>query len=495
MVKKSQNNKPTEEFETYQEFIQEVSSEDEVEEEDQPSTTPTLEKLADAKSKLESKNYKTGVRKLLKVFKGVVDGKEELELEVYEQVVTTALTELPRIFRKKLGKKLDKSKSWKALKREFKAFVAKVLSLMKQVKEPNLLDLIFKALIKIMKLMQLASEYTRNIMKNTAKLWGEASRPTKLVCFKFLRKCLVKDSFDKIETLKSMYLSFARNSRFMSWDNYETVDLLRNCFIDALTIDESASYQVVFTYLRQLSFYLSQVIKHPNTEKVKAVYNWTFLNSLLLLGQSILHNAFLKELTYPLVQISLGVLQVTNMPKFFPLKLHLIRLLISIQASTGTYIPGVTPHLLEMLESPFILKRSKTQRLKAYSFIVSIKASKEQLSSDVYKEGLVQEATDALIEHLASHAKNLAFPEIILPIRITLKRHSKNIKNPTIRGKILQALKVIQENADWLEKTRNKLQSTPVNPKQIQDEAPITTHSQRILHQRQEVIKSFLHSS
>lgn len=82
---------------------------------------------------------------------------------------------------------------------------------------------------------------------------------------------------------------------------------------------------------------------------VQVVYNWQFVHCLdlwseLLCGVS---HPSLRPLIYPLVQITLGTLQVQPSAKYHPLRLHLIKMLLELSRSTDTYIP-VASYLVEV---------------------------------------------------------------------------------------------------------------------------------------------------
>lgn len=282
----------------------------------------------------------------------------------------------------------------------------------------------------------------------------------------------------------------------MSWAKYQDVDLMRSCFVDMLGIDLGATYQVVFIYLRQLSLFLTEVIKRPSTDRVKTLYNWQYLNSLCMLAQAIIqYQVQLKELAFPLVQICQGLLQITNIPKYFPIKLHFIRVLISLQAASKSYIPVITPHLLEILLSPSLQKKSKPNKPKAFSFLMALKASKEQLDSETYKEQLIEEICDSLIEHMAGISNAISFPEIMISIKISLKKHTKTIRNGGIKGKILQTIKVIEDNADFVNKKRFESNLPPIaGPMMVEGEAPISEQRDKIAKRREKILRSKIES-
>jgi nucleolar complex protein 2 len=204
---------------------------------------------------------------------------------------------------------------------------------------------------------------------------------------------------------------------------------MRTCFVDLLGCDMSAAYQITFTYLRQLSLHLTTVTKTPRKDSIKTLVNWQYLNSLCLLGQAVMrYYKELDKLLYPLVQVTLGLLKLTNSFYHTPYRLHLLRLLTSLEASAQTYIPGVSAHILEVLTSPELKKRSKPSNSKTFEFYAAIKVSKGDAILDLFKQQLVEETCDVLIEHLAVWGRSPAFPELCVPVKLVIQKHVKDMK-------------------------------------------------------------------
>lgn len=331
-----------------------------------------------------------------------------------------------------------------------------------------------------------------SIVKHACKVWGGAEPNGKLLAYKFLRAAAKHGAVELSDLYRSLYTSFARNTKFMSWDRYKAVDLMRSCFIDILAIDLSEAYQVMFTYLRQLSLHLNTAIKKPTKDRVKTLYNWQYLQSLCLIGQAVTHyTKELGQLQYPLVQVALGLLKLANNLKYCPLRLHLLRLLASLEASAKTYIPGISPFILEILQSSELKKRSKPDRLKSLEFLVAIKASKENLKNLVFKEQVVQECCEILLEHAAVCSTTIAFPEVVLPIRLALKKFCKELKFPVYKAKIMQVLKQLSDGANWSESRRNRLGLAPqVAPAFLPEDSPLMAQRKKILDGRAEYINS-----
>lgn len=79
------------------------------------------------------------------------------------------------------------------------------------------------------------------------------------------------------------------------------------------------------------------------------VYNWQFVHCLNLWSQvlSQVTHQNMRPLLYPLVQTVLGALQVQPSPKYHPLRLHLIKMLLQLAVSTDTHIP-MASYLVEV---------------------------------------------------------------------------------------------------------------------------------------------------
>ena len=409
--------------------------------------------------------------------------------ETFNLIIISSLKTFPRIFRVVFQDKTAKRSVTTSYKNLLRSFLSNSLFLLKQVRESNLLSVIFRGLIKTFKYFSYFSQYTKSFVKAATSIWGESEKSGKLISYNFIRKLMIKKIYDSVDLLRLMYVSYAKNSKFMSWVNYLSIETMRNCFVELLGLDLSVSYQIVFTSLRQLTVYLSQTVKNPSSDRIKTIYNWQFLNSLILLGRSISSYKDLFDLASPLIQIISGVLSLTNIPKYFPLKLHLARILITVQSHCKAYIPSISPNILEIITSPSLLRGTTSKKLKEFSFIIAIKASKDQLCSHLYREQLIDECCECLIEHFGSLANTVAFSEIVLPVRITLKKHCKNLKNSVFREKILHCLRLVQENSEWIEGARKDMK-TIQERRYVDGVAPINSKCEKILKRRQEIVNS-----
>ncbi|OMJ84011.1 hypothetical protein SteCoe_14933 [Stentor coeruleus] len=501
MVKHTKKKKDLQD--TFTDYIEDQNAEDLIQSDegsqssDHENAHPQTKILTIKQARATSKKAKSSInsaRKLLKLFKGACHISEETQVdydspETLNYILKSSIKIFPRIFVKVFKDKSQKESLKTSYKNLFRSFLSNTLVLLKQVRDRELLAGIFKGLGKVMKYLRYFEEYIKNYVKISVKIWGEMDKTGKLLSYGFIRKIMVKNLYDKVEIMRLLYLNYAKNSKFMTWINYVDIETMRKCFIDILGTDLSAGYQIVFTSLRQQSIYLAQVVKNPSIDRIKTIYNWQFLNSLMILGQSISAYKDMSALAHPLIQIVSGVLSLTNIPKYFPLKLHLVRILIALQNQRKNYIPSIAPNVIEILTSPSLNKSVSTKKLKEFSFVVAIKTSKEQLASQLYREQLIDECCECLIEHFASISNVVAFPECFLPVSLTLKKHVKGVKNSVFREKIGHCLKVVQENSDWVEGQRKGIRM--VDEKHVVDgEAPIREKCSKILMRRLEIVNS-----
>ena len=186
----------------------------------------------------------------------------------------------------------------------------------------------------------------------------------------------------------------------------------------------------------------------------------------------------LKPLIYPLVQIGLGAIKyvlspaistsrcdtfprLTSAIRFAPFHFQIIRSLLHLANHTHTYIP-ISPYLLPILTlSLSSSHRPKQSTIRPPDFEVQIRAPQQYLKTRVYAECLVEETIFLLAEWLASRnvQGSIAFPEVIVPVVVTLRKALKNSKSLSKgSGKELGIVKGlverIEESSNWVELKR-----------------------------------------
>jgi nucleolar complex protein 2 len=213
------------------------------------------------------------------------------------------------------------------------------------------------------------------------------------------------------------------------------------------------------------------------------VYNWQYVHSLDFWSRVLsVHCDPLKEaqtakesplrpLIYPVVQVTLGAMRLIPTAQYFPLRFQLIRALVRISRATGTYIP-LAPALIEVLSSTEMKKKPKSTILKPIDFSTAIRTPKLYLRTRVYQDGLGDQVVELLGDCFVLWTKSIAFPELVLPVTVTLKRWLREVSGSLAKiktkgkagnqnGKVNTAVRLLvqklEANAKWIEERRAKV--------------------------------------
>lgn len=173
--------------------------------------------------------------------------------------------------------------------------------------------------------------------------------------------------------------------------------------------------------------------------------------------------------------------------------LHIARSMLHLSRHTNTYIP-LTPYLLPIVSSQLTLSsKPKPSTLRPFDFESNIRAPAQYLKTRVYMEGLIEEATFTLAEWLISAPVHgsIAFPEITVPIVVTLRKTLKTAKSATKGGGAQKQVGVvktlverIEESAQWMEQQRKGVQFGPGKLSEVEmweanlrvDESPLAKY-------------------
>jgi nucleolar complex protein 2 len=104
-------------------------------------------------------------------------------------------------------------------------------------------------------------------------------------------------------------------------------------------------------------------------------------------------------------------------------------------------------------------------------FSIAIRAPKSYLRTRIYQDGVAEQAQELLSEFFVLWAKNIAFPELALPVTVMLKRWLKEVnqrgaskggnKNQKINTMIQLLVQKLEANARWIEERRAKVDFAP----------------------------------
>jgi nucleolar complex protein 2 len=183
----------------------------------------------------------------------------------------------------------------------------------------------------------------------------------------------------------------------------------------------------------------------------------------------------LRPLIYPLVQVTMGALRLIPTATYFPLRFQLTRSLLRLSMATSTYIPLAAP-LYEVLNSAEMRKAPKSSTLKPLDFDTLIRVPKSYLKTRTYQDSVGEQVQELLSEFFGLWSKNIAFPELALPVVVMLKRWLKDVnnrapgagnKNQKVNGLMALLVQKIDANVKFIEDRRQKVDFAPNNRKGV----------------------------
>lgn len=410
--------------------------------------------------------------------------------EVYHQLLTTALKHIPEIFEHHLPVQENKngkahvsteSKKFKTLSPILRSQISGILHLLDHLSDPATLRLTLTSTLPLLPYLLSFKKLVRDLAKAVTNVWASSSNTesTRIAAFLVMRRLVViGDASIRENAFKAVYQALVKSSRNTTIHTMPGVNLMKNSAAELWGLvggDGGVAYTTAFTFIRSLAIHLRGSITNNSGDSYKTVYNWQYVHSLdfwsrVLAAHCTEPTSPLRPLIYPLVQVTLGALRLIPTATYFPLRFQLIRSLLRVSLSTGTYIPLAAP-LYEVFNSAEMRRAPKPGTLKPLDFSIAIRAPKSYLRTRIYQDGVAEQAQELLSEFFVLWSKNIAFPELALPVTVMLKRWLKEVnqrgaakggnKNQKINTMIQLLVQKLEANARWIEEKRAKVDFAP----------------------------------
>lgn len=418
--------------------------------------------------------------------------------EVYNDILILALKEIPVVMNHHLPVKESasgkvhvqtESKKFRTLSLLLKTYTSSIMHLLGTLSDDGTLKLTLSSITPILPYLLSFKKLIKALAKAVVSFWAQpaSSETTKITAFLVMRRLVVIGDKGIRETvLKAVYQGLIQGCRVTNANTIQGINLMKNSAAELWGIDQAVGYTTAFTFIRQLAIHLRNSIVHNKNDAFRIVYNWQYTHSLdfwsCVLAE---HCSPLKEaesgkesqlklLIYPLVQVTMGAMRLIPTALYFPLRFHLIRSLLRISRSTGTFIPLASP-LIEVLTSAEMKKAPKAASIKPFDFAVAYKAPKSFLRTRVYQDSVGDQVVELLSEYFLLWATSIAFPELALPVNIQIKRWLKQArhrtqgnKNAKLVGQLVLLVQKLEANAKFIEERRAKVDFAPRDRSQVE---------------------------
>eukprot|EP01114_Cavostelium_apophysatum_P014289 TRINITY_DN3664_c0_g1_i2.p1 TRINITY_DN3664_c0_g1~~TRINITY_DN3664_c0_g1_i2.p1 ORF type:complete len:735 (+),score=233.27 TRINITY_DN3664_c0_g1_i2:175-2379(+) len=397
-------------------------------------------------------------------------------------ITNFCVTQLAKVFnihlKRKEGtpktKRPDTFPNWSTIRIFAKSFLQSALTFIDQRPAKEALDHVLKHLESYAWMLPAFEKLTRQYIKVLLDIWQSADESSRILAFILLREIIITRTSQSIleKVLKSMYLTYVRNSKFTTPNNISLVNFMANCVVEIYSIDFGLSYQFAFVYIRQLAIHLRNAIAAMSQDGYGSVYNWQYVNSLkvwaLLLTAH--PNGQLQPLVYPVVQVIFGVMKLLPTSRYFPLRFMCARMLNGLAAASGTFI-NVVPQLLEVLNSHEMNEKPKGSN-RPLDFSVIIKVSNTQRRTSSFQMATLSSMFELILENFTIYSRSIAFPELILPTIVMIKAYLKKktlSTNPMFTKRAKQLMDHLNNNAAFVTKHRHSVDFGPQMKDKVND--------------------------
>nr|XP_026692091.1 nucleolar complex protein 2 homolog isoform X1 [Ciona intestinalis] len=382
------------------------------------------------------------------------------------RTIVPTLAKLLNYFPKKMKKtKKQKAplpstcKKWAIIREDVRIYLADAVTLARTLLEPSVTRVFLRHLLLLLPYFISFPKISKTLLKLLIRQWSSAENESvRVLAFLCITRLITMEKERFLEnTMKQTYVSYVANSKFTSPSTLPMINFMQRTFAEICSVDANVTYQFAFLYIRQLAVHLRKAITTQSKETRQTIYNWQFVHSIGIWCRvlSVNHpNETLQALIYPLVQVAIGTIELVPTARFFPLRFHITRSLISLGDCTNTFIP-----LLNFIMAPLHLnefaKKQSGVSIRPLAFETILKLSNSQLKEKSYRDGAMDQVYDLFMAYFNTQAHTIAFPELAVPSVVMLKKFIKKCKNTNYLKMMKQIVDRVLEQGEFITKKRS----------------------------------------
>ena len=406
------------------------------------------------------------------------NGEENILIQnkVITHIIKYFITELPNILQLKINsKEEEQNKNNNNLMKRYVSILVRYIKTCEQ----EMRNFIFYNIEKISPLIFQFNNYTEIVLKLSIKLWSTTQEEElRKIILSFIKSLITKKPKFFEYSIKIFYINYLNIAKEMNLNTFSHIKQLQDDIINILNFDLQKAYTTIFTFIRKLCIQLRATIVDKTSSSIKSIYNWQFVNSLILWGRVIMKyisDSNIYLLIYPLIQTIIGVIRLNYSEQYYLLRIRLVILLNGISRVSNIFIPTAM-YILPILSSNYFIEKCKPiiqinkkniddnnnkynkQKINSRIVInVSLKIKKEELKNKQIRKDLLEECCDCILEYLSINSNKICFAELADNILKEMRSSLKKIYDKEYREIIKLRMEKIENNINELhEKLFNK---------------------------------------
>ncbi|EFA81580.1 UPF0120 containing protein [Heterostelium album PN500] len=409
---------------------------------------------------------------------------------VFNQTLIVCLQNIPKYLDQLLGYDSTKDESttrpklpntlekWSTMFTVIRTYIKNLIYLVDQLTDPKMILIALKGLEKVVCYLACFLPSSKLTLKSLLQHWQSSDEAVRIIAFLCIRKMAIHTPYPFIdECLKGVYLTYVRNSKFVSTTSLPIINFMCNCVVEIFSLDFATSYRHAFVYIRQLAIHLRNTLNKLTKESIQNIYNWLYINGLKAWVELIAahpQQEQLKLLQYPVTQLLIGVIGLTNSGKFFPLRFTCIRMLNRLAESNSLFI-NTAPYLLELLTTKEFTSDggATASKNKEINFLTSLSIQDSYINTRSFRDGARDQFALLLVENLNIYSCEIGFPELSIPVILHLKKYIKDIKNVKTIKQMKEIVDAINKQSRNIKNKRDQVRFSPKDTKQV---AAFSTH-------------------
>lgn len=195
-----------------------------------------------------------------------------------------------------------------------------------------------------------------------------------------------------------------------------------------------------------------------------------------------------KQLIYPTVEVLKAMLSLFPAVQYFPLRIHVARLVVNIVEDCGVNVPLLDSFMSMLKTQHFISKKKYHASKTSMDIETTIKISKDSMGTQDLWDNIYREVYSLMVAYMSARSSALYFPELSILFYRLCNSLRKLTANPSVRTHLKNLVSLLRHSFKRTLEARKGKKLTDTHAKfKIKD--LLLEERDRLAGERQEMIK------